>query len=215
MICINCTQGTPEWHQARLGKITASRLHDILPGKSGYKAARKNYEAELICEILTGVYDDNSYCSQAMDYGSEMESIARSAYEARHGEFIQEVGFVISDDIDFLGASPDGILKNKGIEIKCPKPATHINTIIRYVDDNKYIPPQYYTQMQTGMIVTGFQEWDYISFDNRFPDNLQLYIQTVKRDDKYCEIIIQEVLKFWKELNEKINKLKIYSKENL
>jgi putative phage-type endonuclease len=209
MEIVDCIQGTEEWYKARLGKITASRVHDILPGKYGYKVARKKYKAQLISEILTGNVQE-SFCSQAMQYGKDMESIARSAYEAQTGNFVEEVGFIICDTLDYLGCSPDGLGEDRGLEIKCPDTSTHIDTIERFVDGKHKIPSQYYTQIQTAMMCTQFDEWDYVSFDNRLTGRLQIYIESVNLDYVYCQKIYDEVKKFWKELQMTLDKLRRY-----
>lgn len=212
MKIIDCIQGSPEWFDIRRGKITASSVHGILPGRNGYKAARKKYMAQLIREILTGETEE-SYVSKAMEHGKEMECIARSAYEARRGELVEEVGFIIHEKYDFLGVSPDGILFGLGIEIKCFNTENHIETILKNMNTlTSNIRAEYYTQIHVGMMCTGFKEWDFVSFDNRLPGGLQLLIERIDRDDKYCEMLEKEIIKFHTEMEEKISKLKVYQK---
>ena len=222
MTYIDCVQGSEEWHQARLGKITASRVHDILPGRNGYKAARKNYMTQLICDILTGqvwqVDEQESYHSKEMDYGSEAEYLARLEYEKRTGEFVTEVGFVIHEKYNYMGTSPDGLvlLSKKGIEIKCPNTAQHIGIIVQDVDSEteSKIKPCYYTQIQFNMMCTGFRKWDFVSFDNRrLSKGLQLFIKPIIIDMEYCQMIEKEVQKFWNELNNKLIALKAYQEK--
>lgn len=210
MQIIQCKQGSDEWHKARLGMITASRVFDILPGKSGYKAARSKYMSELICEILTGKIQD-SFCSWSIQHGKEVEAVSRSAYEVKTGRLINEVGFIISDLTGFLGCSPDGFVDNrKGVEIKCPTTQVHIETIIKRDKGLKKTHPNYYTQIQTGMFCTDFQEWDYVSYDNRLPANLQIYIETIKRDNEYIKIIANEIKQFKDELACQLDRLRSF-----
>lgn len=208
MQIIRCEQGSKEWHNARLGKITASRVHDILPGKSGYKKAREKYMYELICEILTGNIQEAFIPTWAMEHGKAVEAVSRSAYEAKTGKLIEEVGFILSH-LDYLGCSPDGIIDmKKGVEIKCPNSMTHIQILT-----TGEIPAAHYTQIQTGMFCSGFDSWDYVSYDNRFPANLQLYIQSIERDDEYIEYIETEVMKFHNEINFTLDCLREYTEE--
>lgn len=209
MKIVDCVQGSQEWHDSRLGRITASRVHDILPGRNGYKAARKNYKAQLISEILTGNVQD-SYVSYAMEYGKETESMARSAYEAWKECLVQEVGFVIHEKYDYLGCSPDGLCNNRGIEIKCFNTANHIDAIERSMKKGYNIKSKYYTQIQVGMMCTGLMEWDFVSYDCRLPEGLQLYVQTVPYDWNCCYMAEKEIIKFYDELQETLKSLKTY-----
>jgi len=117
-------QGTDEWHNARLAKVTASRLSAVMAKtKSGYSATRKNYMMELICQKLSGQREE-SYTNTAMQRGNDLEPIARGAYEADKGVFVDEVGLILHPaEIDFA-ASPDGLVGNdglveQGLEYKC------------------------------------------------------------------------------------------------
>ena len=210
MKIINCIQGSDEWHDARLGKITASRVSDILPGKSGYKVAREKYLVTLICEILTGEVRETFVPSWAMQHGIDVEQAARSSYEVFVSDFLEQPGFIIHDTYDFLGCSPDGMRKNEiGVEIKCPNSEVHLNTILHHAAGEKSIPPNYYTQIQTSLLCTGFDEWDYVTYDNRFSQNLQLHVQSVMRDEEHIKLIETECIKFWEELSTAVEKLKM------
>jgi putative phage-type endonuclease len=196
-------QGSEEWHKCRLGKVTASRVADLLPGKKGaYLASRKNYIAEKVCEILTGNKTE-SFVSSAMDHGTETEPLARSAYEALMGLMVDEVGFIDHPNIKDFGASPDGLVNNDGcIEIKCPNTATHIDTLL-----NGTVKDQYYIQMQVVMMCCNRSWCDFISFDDRMPDNLQLFIKRFDRDNDLISDIEREVMKFQNELGVMIDRL--------
>lgn len=197
-------QRTAEWFAARLGKVTASRVADVMARtKSGYSASRKNYMAELVCERLTGIPSEH-FESAAMKWGTDTEPLARSAYEARTGELVEEVGFIEHPRIKGFGASPDGLVgTDGGLEIKCPNTATHIEYLTGGSIDRAYI-----IQMHVGMMCTGRAWWDFLSFDPRLPENLSYFCVRVKRDDALVAEIEDEVKKFLAELDEMVERLK-------
>lgn len=197
-------QRTEEWIQARLGKVTASRVADVMARtKSGYSASRKNYMAELVCERLTGAQADR-FESAAMAWGTETEPLARSAYEAATGEMVEEVGFIDHPTIPNFGASPDGLVgTDGGLEIKCPNTATHIDTLLSGAIDSRYI-----YQLSTGMACTGRKWWDFVSFDPRLPDNLSYKCIRIYRDDELIAEIESEVIRFLEELEAMTGRLK-------
>jgi putative phage-type endonuclease len=196
-------QGTEEWFNIRIGKVTASRVADVLAKtKTGYSTTRDNYMAQLVCERLTGQKGE-SFTNAAMQHGTETEPLARAAYEARYDVLVDEVGFVSHPTIEMSGASPDGLVGDDGlIEIKCPNTATHIETLL-----SESVPNKYYTQMQFQIACTGRKWCDFVSFDNRLPTELQMFVKRVPRDDMYIKLIEDEIVKFLAELDTKINQL--------
>ena len=199
-------QGTQEWLLARCGKVTASRVADIMAKtKSGYSASRGNYMAELVCERLTGVPTD-TFKSAAMEWGTAQEPHARAAYEAVGGVLVEEVGFVPHPSIPDAGASPDGLVGSVGlIEIKCPYTATHIETLL-----SGKVPDRYNTQMQWQMACTGRTWCDYVSYDPRMPENMRLFLARVFRDQSAILAMETEVLIFIHELTDKVAALKLH-----
>lgn len=196
-------QGTIEWHLQRLGKVTASRVADVLSkGKSGESASRKNYRTELVVQRLTG-QPGESFTSAAMEWGTATEPLARVAYEAEMGVFVNQVAFIDHPSIANFGCSPDGIIDYGLIEIKCPNSSTHIE----YLSDNKP-PAKYIPQMQCQMAVTGAKWCDFVSFDPRLPNDLQLFVVRLERDEEYIEAMETEVKKFLSEVEEMFTKLK-------
>ena len=193
-------QGTEEWFTIRIGKVTASRVADVIAKtKTGYSATRDNYMAQLVCERLTGLKGE-SFTNAAMQHGTDTEPLARAAYEALKDVLIDEVGFVPHPSIDMAGASPDGLVGDDGLlEIKCPNTATHIETLM-----SKTVPGKYNTQMQFQMACTGRQWCDFVSFDNRLPEQFQLFVKRVPRDDEFIKQMEDEVVKFLNELDIKI-----------
>ena len=181
-------QRTEEWFSARLGKVTASRVADVLAKiKSGESASRKNYKMELVVQRLTGKQGE-SFTNAAMEWGTEQEPFARMAYEAHTGTFVKEEGFVDHPTIEGFGCSPDGIVGEGLIEIKAPNTANHIETVLENKVPSKYIP-----QMQCQMACTGAKWCDFVSFDPRLPEDLQLFVVRVERDQEYIDAMEVEV----------------------
>jgi putative phage-type endonuclease len=195
-------QRTDDWFAARLGKVTASRVADLMAKtKSGYSASRKNYMAELLCERLTGRKED-SFCSGAMQHGIDMEPQARMAYELETGRSVQEVGFIDHPSIPMFGASPDGIMPDRGLEIKCPNTATHLETLLTGKIAEKYI-----IQMHVAMLCAGLDKYDFVSYDDRLPPHLQLFIKTIELDKELAAQIVNEVNLFLSELDDMVKQL--------
>jgi putative phage-type endonuclease len=203
-------QRSEEWFAIRLGKVTASRVADVIAKtKSGYSTSRANYMAELVCERLTGKQGD-FYQNAAMAWGTNTEPMARAAYEAVEGALVVEVGFVSHPTIQMAGASPDGLIEEDGlVEIKCPITATHIDTLL-----TQTVPGKYMTQMMWQMACTNRQWCDFVSFDPRMPEHMQLFIKRVPRDNNMIIELEREVERFLADLDDKIVALgKLYKKE--
>lgn len=197
-------QGSPEWHAMRLGKVTASRVADVIAKtKTGYGASRANYAAELIAERLTGV-PAASFTNAAMVWGSENEPLARSAYVFHTDIDVQEVAFVDHPRIAMTGASPDGLVGAGGLlEIKCPNTATHLDTLL-----SATVPARYVTQMQWQMACTGRAWCDFASFDPRLPESMRLFVQRVERDAAMIADLEAEVSAFLAEIDAKVTALR-------
>lgn len=197
-------QRTDEWFAARLGKVTASRVADLMATtKSGYAASRENLMAQLIVEQLTGQKQE-SYSNAAMQWGTEQEPFARAVYEIASGKMVDECGFVPHPTIEGCGASPDGLVGDDGlVEIKCPNTAGMIETLL-----TQAVPGKYNAQMQMQMACTGRQWCDYVVYDPRMPINGQLFIKRVSRDPVFIQKMETEIVKFLAELNGKVNQLK-------
>ena len=201
-------QRTEEWFAARLGKVTASKVADVMARtKTGYSTSRENYMAQLICERMTGKKQE-SYTNAAMEWGTETEPLARAAYEAFKDVLVDEVGIIDHPFIPMSAASPDGLISDDGmVEIKCPNTATHFDTLL-----NGKMPSKYMPQVQWQMACANRLWVDFVSFDPRAPEGLQLFVTRIERDDKYILEMEAEVNKFLEELElriEKLNKLKV------
>ena len=198
MKIIDFPQGSPEWLQARAGKVTASRINDVMAKiKSGEAASRKDYKAQIVAEILTGTPQENGFKSAEMQWGNDQEPFARAAYEIATGAMVDQVGLVLHPTIERGAASPDGLVGPDGlVEIKCPKTATHL----QYLVDGK-VPTHYQPQMLWQMACTGRDWCDFVSFDPRLPDHLQLFIRRFNRDQKRIDEIESEVRAFLAEVD--------------
>jgi putative phage-type endonuclease len=196
-------QGTTEWFEARLGKVTASRVVDVVAmTKSGNSASRANYMAQLVVERITGKVEE-SYSNAAMAWGTEHEPMARAEYEILRGVMVNEIGFVPHPTIENSGASPDGLVNDKGlIEIKCPNTATHIETLL-----TREIPKKYICQMYWQMACTGREWCDFVSYDPRMPDHLKLCVINVPRNEELIGELETEIAKFLKEVDLKVENL--------
>jgi|694.fasta_scaffold68826_8 putative phage-type endonuclease len=185
-------QRTDEWFAARLGSLTASRLNDAfdLTAKGLEGAKRQQYRLELVAERLTGLQTE-FFENNAMKWGSASEPYARSAYEADRGVMVQEVGFIKHPTLEWAGASPDGLVNDGLIEIKCPTTTTHIKTLLSGV-----VPEQYKNQMLWQMLCTGRKWCDFVSFDSRLPDELQLFIKRYEPTAEELQECQQKAIEF-------------------
>jgi len=195
-------QRSEEWFQARLGKVTASRVVDVLAKiKSGESASRRNYKIQLVSERLTGEKQE-TYINQAMQDGIDREQFAREKYVQQFGE-VEEVGFIQHPTLE-AGASPDGLVGTDGIiEIKCPMGSTHTETLITQEVPSKYVP-----QIQFQLLVTGRKWCDFVSYNPMFPENLQVFVRRVFANKEYQKELEDEVKQFLNEVDDVINKLK-------
>jgi putative phage-type endonuclease len=197
-------QGSPEWHAIRLGKVTASRVADVIAKtKTGPSASRANYMAELIAERLTQTTGER-YQNAAMQWGNDQEDGARQLYSFTTDADVEAVGFVPHPTIADTGASPDGLVGVHGlVENKCPNTATHIETLI-----GGTIPGKYETQMLWQMACTGRAWCDFVSFDPRLPADMRLFVKRFNRDEDRIAELEREVSAFLAETAAKIDALR-------
>lgn len=197
-------QLSAEWFAARLGRATASKISDIVAKtKSGPSASRGNYMAQLVAERLTG-NPAETFSNGAMLWGTEKEPEARTAYERHALCSVVELGFADHPTIPMSGASPDGLVGDEGLlEVKCPLTATHIDTLL-----GGSVPKKYLVQMQWQMACTGRQWCDFVSFDPRLPEEMQLFVQRVERDEAMIAELETEVAAFLAEVDETVAALR-------
>ena len=197
-------QRSEAWFQARLGKVTASAVADVLAKtKTGVSASRSNYLIKLAIQRVTGQIEE-SYTNEAMQWGIDNEDQARVAYEVATGNFVDQVGFVDHEIIDWFGCSPDGLVDTDGlVEIKCPNSATHWEYF-----KSKEVPKKYFIQMQAQMSCTGRKWCDFVSFDPRMPERSQLLIIRVPRDNTFIDLMETEVMEFLMEVFDEVQLMK-------
>lgn len=197
-------QGSQEWRDARVGRVTASRIGDVMRklknGTSG--ADRKRYMDKLVAERITGrPMAQKSVAS--LDRRLEMEPDARTAYEFYSDNTVEEVGFIEHPTIPFAGASPDGLIGDDGgLEIKCCDSQTHIETLTSGVID-----PDYLKQCDFGLACTGRKWWDFASYDPTMPEELKLYVQRVPRDEARIAAIEAAVIEFLAEVDARVRQV--------
>ena len=202
-------QGSIEWLRARAGKVTASKIADLMAKtKTGWGASRENYKAQLIAERLTGEPTEG-FTNAAMQWGTTTEPEARNAYSFHQDIDVAEIGFIEHPTIAMSGASPDGLINSVGlVEIKCPNTATHIATLLGGEIPNKYRP-----QMLWQMACTGRQWNDFCSYDPRLPEDMRIFVKRMERDDQAIAEIEAAVKVFIAEIDQTIAELtNIYRK---
>lgn len=206
MIIHEVEQGSDAWLDLRLGKATASRFKDILAvTKSGSEsAARAKYRAELVAERLTGRSPER-YRSPAMEFGAETEETARISYSLQTGNLVDRGPFYELEGGP-VGASPDGLVGDHGlIEIKCYELHNHIAAL-----RSGHMPLEHKPQVQ-GQLWIAERRWcDFISFAPELPENAQLFVERIERDDAYIAELAIQVAQFVAEVNEEVQFVKNY-----
>lgn len=200
MIYREIEQGSDSWLEIRRGKVTASRVADVLAKtKTGVSASRGNYLIELALQRVTGIIEP-SFTNDAMQWGKDNEQTARTAFEVAQQVFVDQVAFVDHPTIKDFGCSPDGVIGDSLLELKCPyQSAVHWS----YFKDG--CPSKYYTQIQAQMSCTGAKSVWFVSFDPRMPARSQLYIEEVLREEEFIKKLESEVKQFLNEVEVESN----------
>lgn len=210
MPLIDCVQGSPEWLQWRCGMITGSRMDDVLSvlmRGGGETQKRFEYKVQLVAERLTRRAAEH-YVSPEMEWGIANEPLARGAYEALTGQFVETTGFWVHDELAYFGASPDALVGKDGVlEIKCPKTSTHIKYLLA-----KEVPAEYEPQMAAELACTGRQWCDFVSFDPRLPEGLQLFIVRYERNQERMGEIADAAAQMEQEIQAMIERLGVKPK---
>jgi putative phage-type endonuclease len=197
-------QGSEAWKRLRVGLLTGTGICDVLPGAKGYTKARQDQLDEIVTEIITGEPSGGFFASKFMKDGIEREPAARMYLEEKLGLVIEEVAFVRHDYLR-VGVSPDGLAIGEptNVEIKCPKDRTHLRY---WMSDS--CPAEYVPQVQSQMWLTDATKCLFCSYHPGFPEDMQLRIITVPRDEEYIKKIDVEVGKFLAEVNIKVKQIK-------
>lgn len=203
---IEIPQGSPEWFAVRCGKITASRLGDIMRktkwGESTYKA---KVRLELAIERITGKSVSSVVMNQAMRDGVDREPDARTLFEAATGKEVALCGSFDHPTIVNTSASPDGLLRgeNAVLEIKCPTHATHAKNLM-----SETMPKNYIYQVQWQIACTESDYAYFASYHPDYPPELRLKWVKVERDDSVIKSLEEAVRQFDIEIEDLIIKLK-------
>lgn len=159
MKIIDCAQGSADWFTARLGIPTASRFADFVTplGVQRKGASPRRYALDLLGERLTK-RPAQHFETDAMIRGQELEPRARDWYSFATGRDVHRVGFIRSD-CGRWGCSPDGLMADRGLEIKCPLLATFLD-----IAESQSLPDEHAMQVQASMWITGLTAWDYVVY---------------------------------------------------
>lgn len=187
-------QGGIEWLMERCGKVTCSNFKHVMDmTKAGKRSAKGyGYLMDVVQEMITGKPVEH-YMNDAMLHGTEYEPIAKMAYEAQTGNMVVSTGFANHLTLEGVGGSADGLLGEDGIiEIKCPTTRTHMETLLGEFEHE--------AQIQGLLWVLNRDYCDFVSYDDRMPDKLQLYIKRINRDDAYIAALEAGVIAFLAEV---------------
>jgi predicted phage-related endonuclease len=194
---IDAPQRSEQWYAARAGRLTGSAAGDMLATiKTGEAAARRDLRTKLVVERLTGQPQEDGFVNAAMQWGMDKEADAFAAYEAHSGNVVRRTGFLSHLHL-MAGCSLDGDVDDFAgvVEIKCPMSATHFGYL-----KAKGVPSKHMPQILHNLWITGAAWCDFVSFDPRFPEHLQLFVQRVNRNDmdilaysKCAEKFLEEV----------------------
>jgi len=193
MKTLNAPQGSADWLRARCGSIGSSRIKDAVDvlKKGGESAKRRNYRMEIIAERLTGKSTDH-YVSEAMEWGNEFEAMARTEYELKTGNSVDLYGLIYHPGLEFAHASPDGLIGTDGaIEIKCPRSNTHLEWMLA-----GEVPEEHRDQCYWVMACTERSYCDFVSFDPRMPEDLQLFVRPLDRDEERIRQLAEGAIQF-------------------
>jgi len=210
---IQCEQHSAQWYDLRLGKVTASRVADVMSflkngaNKGKSSQAREEYKFELLQEALTGQTAEH-YVSAAMQFGIENEILAKEAYSSATGNEIESIGLVLHPHIPRSAASPDGLIGDDGlVECKVPTTKTHLGYFLGEV-----VPEDYKPQMLWQMACTGRSWCDFVSYDPRLPSEFNFFSIRFERDEEAIAEMEKQVEQFIAELNTMAEVLQSHAK---
>ena len=185
----NLEQGTPEWHDARRGIVTASVVGKLLTPtlKVADNDTSRALTTTLAAERITGFTEETPMNSD-MWRGVDSEPYARDIYSGHYQQAV-ECGFMVREEAGWtLGYSPDGLVGNEGlVEIKAPRAKTHLRTILA-----AEVPAHYMAQCQAGLLVSGRKWLDFVSYVGGMP----LWVCRVYPDPRWVKPIIAAVTQF-------------------
>jgi len=194
----NKKQGTGEWFNQRIGKLTASRMKDAMSfTKKGDDASERiKLKMEIVTERLTDIIVPK-FINAAMQWGIEQEPLAKQEFQKRTGISIEDVGFVPHPSIENFGASPDGFTSDGNlIETKCPTSMTHL----KYLLDKDNVPEEYKPQMCVQALCTCRKKIWFVSYDPRFPEKQQMFIKLYEPSQQELDAVQSAAIKFLDEV---------------
>lgn len=198
MLVLDVEQGSDEWFAARVGIPSASCFNKIATGSGQSSKQAEDYAYQLAGERITGQKTE-TYQTPAMARGIELEAEARELFEFIHDIEVKQVGLVYFDDRKRYSCSPDGLMDDCGLEIKCPSMHVHIKYLIK-----GGLPADYYQQVHGSMHVTGLKAWWFMSYYPGLPP----FIIKVERDETFCTKLATLLDVFCHDLDELTDKLR-------
>ena len=190
----NVEQGKPEWFQLRLGKPSASRFKDLVTPKGKPSATAEKYMLELLAEKISGKHFE-TFDTFHMKRGRELEPQAAKIFSFQTDLECREIGFVTNDEMT-IGCSPDRLVDDIGLEIKCPMHTTHVKYLIDFHKDG-VMPSEYYAQVQGTMMIMDLPDYWFMSYHPDLPN----LIMKVERDEPYIAGLRAAIDKLLEDLN--------------
>ena len=202
MVILDCEQYSDEWWNDRLGIPTVSQFIRVETATKGASKQQQNYLYQLATEQITGVYAGKNYQSYAMLQGHEREAEARSLFSMIYDVDVREVGLIFPDARRMYACSPDGLMKDAGLEIYCPESPAAVYCLLN--PDKAIAHAKKFQQIQGSLLITEFNHW---YFESYYP-GLPPLILKVERDEEFISKLKAELDKFTLELASVIRKLK-------
>lgn len=211
MRIVECEQGSAQWLQERVGRLTASRVSEAMSKFKDKKkkdteetAERRVYRIDLVTERLTRRTTEN-FNTPEMQWGRDHEDDARIAYELYSGVMVERIGFILHPSVDFIGASPDGLVGYEGgLEIKCPKSETHVRWMLEGVVPEEHIP-----QIDCNLLCSERLWWDFVSYDPRLEnEGLDIFVARRFRNEEEIAQLEYEAIRMHHDVDRTIAELK-------
>ena len=191
-------QNSEEWFDAKAGVPSSSHFSDIITTKGAPSKSAEKYMHKLAGEYIAGI-SQNEYMSWDMQRGLEVEPEAAKFFEYTHDVKLYYPAVCYLDERKDRLCSPDGLMPEMGLEIKCPKMATHVGYLMAGV-----LPYQYFQQVHGSMYITGYNHWWFMSYYPGLPS----FEIKVKRNETFISALASELDKFIDNLVSTINKVR-------
>ena len=185
MVILDLKQGEDAWRQARLEKVSGTRLGDAI----GTTIKQNSLIDILVAEMLTGEAKE-MVASLAMKLGTEAEDFGIQEYEELTGEITETIGLCVSEELPWLVCSPDRLIKRDGkyrkaVEVKSPNP----ETAVKYIRGDK-IPKEYQAQVLNYFLVNpDLEELDFVVYSPKIQNQYRVWIKNITRQELEDEIV--------------------------